>query len=211
MVATTVDIFTSLWSIFSTLGVLVGVVVMAYMVYLIVRNRAKPEGPEPEDAPKPGELPREQKGAKKLLISVILSASIVLTLISLTFIALDNLDRPPAGAMEVKVIAFQWGWKFIYPNGYESIGELRIPRGTPVKLYVTSQDVFHNMGIISLRLKVDAIPGKTNIAWTRVYETGVYDIRCFELCGDGHGVMIGKLVVMDPEEFNSWYSSLQVS
>ncbi len=205
------EIFMSLWSIFSTLGVLVGVVVMSYMIYLIVKNRARPGGPEPEDAPKPGELPREQKGAKKLLISVVLSASIVLTLISLTFIALDSLDTPPADAMEVKVVAFQWGWRFIYPNGYESVGELRIPRGTPVKLYVTSQDVFHNMGIIGLRLKVDAIPGKTNIAWTRVYETGVYDIRCFELCGDGHGVMIGKLVVMDPEEFNSWYSSLQVS
>jgi cytochrome c oxidase subunit 2 len=211
MVATTVDIFTSLWSIFSTLGVLVGVVVMSYMVYLIVKNRAKPEKPEPEDTPRPGELPREQKGAKKLLISVVLSASIVITLISLTFIALDNLDRPPADALEVKVVAFQWGWKFIYPNGYESVGELRIPRGTAVKLYVTSQDVFHNIGIIDLRLKVDAIPGKTNIGWTRVYETGVYDIRCFELCGDGHGVMIGKLIVMDPGEFNSWYSSLQVS
>lgn len=211
MVATTVDIFNNLWSVFSTLGVIVGIVVISYMVYLIVRNRARGGAPEPEDSPKPGELPRERKGAKKLLLSVFLSASIVISLILLTFIALDNLDKPPADAMEVKVVAFQWGWKFYYPNGYEAVGELRIPRGTAVKFYVTSQDVFHNMGIIDLRFKIDAIPGKTNIGWTRVYQAGVYEIRCFELCGDGHGVMIGRLIAMEPEEFNSWYSSLQAS
>ncbi|MCS7146016.1 MAG: cytochrome c oxidase subunit II [Nitrososphaerota archaeon] len=211
MAASTVEIFNSLWTVFVTLGVLVGVVVISYMAYLVVRNRARPGRPEPEDVPKPGELPREQRGAKKLLISVILSATIVISLILITFTALDVLDRPPADAFEVKVVAFQWGWKFYYPNGYESTGELRIPRGVPVKFYVTSQDVFHNMGIIDLRFKVDAIPGKTNIGWMRVYTTGVYDIRCFELCGDGHGVMIGRLVVMEPEEFESWYSSLTVS
>ncbi|MEM1922675.1 MAG: cytochrome c oxidase subunit II [Nitrososphaerota archaeon] len=211
MVASTVEIFSSLWTIFSALGVLVGAVVISYMAYLIVRNRAKPGKPDPTDALKPGDLPREQAGAKKLLVSVILSAIIVVSLISLTFTALETLDRPPANAFEVKVVAFQWGWKFYYPNGYESVGEIRIPRGVPVVFYVTSQDVFHNMGIIDLRFKIDAIPGKTNIGWITVYSAGVYDIRCFELCGDGHGVMVGRLVVMEPEEFESWYSSLTVS
>lgn len=211
MAATTVEIFSSLWSVFSILGVLVGVVVISYMAYLIVRNRARPDKPDPSDSPRPGELPREQAGAKKLLVSVILSAAIVISLISVTFVALENLDRPPANAFEVKVEAFQWGWRVYYPNGHVAVGEIRVPKGVPVVFYVTSRDVFHNMGIIDLRFKVDAIPGKTNIGWLTIYQTGVYDVRCFELCGDGHGVMVGRLVVMEPGEFESWYSSLGAS
>ncbi len=211
MVASTVEIFNTLWTLFSSLGILVGVVVISYLGYQVYRNRARPDRPEPEDAPQPGEAPKEQARAGKLLLSVILSAAIVITLISMTFISLDVLDNPPQEAFEVKVVAFQWGWRFYYPNGYEAVGELRIPRGVPIKFYVTSSDVFHNMGIIELRLKVDAIPGKINIGWTRVDRVGEYIIRCYELCGDGHGVMTGRLVVMEPEEFNEWYSSLQVS
>ncbi len=211
MVASTVEVFNSLWTLFSSLGILVGVVVISYMVYQVVRNRARPDRPDPEDAPKPGEIPKEQGKAGKLLISVILSAAIVITLISMTFISLDILDRPPQDALEIKIVAFQWGWRAYYPNGYEAVGEIRIPKGVPVKFYVTSSDVFHNMGIIDLRLKVDAIPGKINIGWTRVDRVGEYIIRCYELCGDGHGVMTGRLVVMEPEEFEEWYSTLQVS
>jgi cytochrome c oxidase subunit 2 len=211
MVASTVEVFNNLWTLFSSLGILVGVVVISYMVYQIVRNRARPGKPDPEDAPKPGEVPKEQGKAGKLLISVVLSAAVVITLISMTFISLDILDRPPQEALEIKVVAFQWGWRAYYPNGYEAVGEIRIPKGVPVKFYVTSSDVFHNMGIIDLRLKVDAIPGKINIGWTRVDRVGEYIIRCYELCGDGHGVMTGRLVVMEPEEFEEWYSTLQVS
>ncbi len=211
MVASTVEIFNTLWTLFSSLGILVGVVVISYLGYQVYRNRARPGRPEPEDAPQPGEAPREQARAGKLLLSVILSAAIVITLISVTFISLDALDNPPQEAFEVKVVAFQWGWRFYYPNGYEAVGELRIPKGVPIKFYVTSSDVFHNMGIIELRLKTDAIPGKVNVGWTRVDVAGEYIIRCYELCGDGHGVMTGRLVVMEPEEFNEWYSSLQVS
>jgi cytochrome c oxidase subunit 2 len=210
-VASTVEVFNNLWTLFSSLGILVGVVVISYMVYQIVRNRARPGKPDPEDAPKPGEVPKEQGKAGKLLISVVLSAAVVITLISMTFISLDILDRPPQEALEIKVVAFQWGWRAYYPNGYEAVGEIRIPKGVPVKFYVTSSDVFHNMGIIDLRLKVDAIPGKINIGWTRVDRVGEYIIRCYELCGDGHGVMTGRLVVMEPEEFEEWYSTLQVS
>jgi cytochrome c oxidase subunit 2 len=211
MVANTVEVFNRLWALFSSLGILVGVIVISYLSYQVYRNRARPDRPEPEDAPKPGEAPREQARARKLLLSVALSAAIVITLISMTFISLDILDKPPQDAFEVKVVAFQWGWRFYYPNGYEAVGKLRIPRGVPVKFYVTSSDVFHNMGIIDLRLKTDAIPGKINIIWTRVDALGEYIIRCYELCGDGHGVMTGRLIVMEPEEFNEWYSSLQVS
>jgi len=182
--------------------------VISYMALQVVRNRARPEKPEPADAPRPGELPREQGRGGKLLLSILLSASVVISLITFTFIALSTLDTPPADSFEVRVEAFQFGWRFVYPNGYESLGELRIPKGVPVKFYVTSRDVFHNFGVIGLRFKVDAIPGKVNIGWIRVDAAGVYDIRCFELCGVGHGVMTGRLVVMDPGEFESWYSNL---
>ena len=98
-------------------------------------------------------------------------------------------------------------WK--YPNGlnYTSAsGEtLRIPIDVPVVFEVTSGDVFHSYALPEHRIKVDAIPGRVNSGWIHAEETGIYPVRCFELCGDYHSIMIGELEVMDKDDFDTWY------
>ena len=42
--------------------------------------------------------------------------------------------RPPAGALEVQVVAKQWMWKFQHPDGRREINTLHVPLGQPVKL-----------------------------------------------------------------------------
>jgi cytochrome c oxidase subunit 2 len=40
--------------------------------------------------------------------------------------------------------------------------------------------------------------------WFQATETGVFDIACAELCGNGHYKMKGFLTVESEEEFQSW-------
>ncbi len=207
MVATTAVAWNSLFSTFAILGTIVGIIVIGYLLVQAIRYRAKQGQPEPEDAPKLGELPREVGKGSKLFVSVGLSAVVLAALVAGSLALFEQYEKPPAGTIDVKVIGFQFGWKFIYPNGKISTGDLRVPKGEVVRLHITSEDVFHNFGVIEFRLKSDAIPGKTNMVWFRALETGIFRIQCFELCGFGHAFMLSRLTVMEQGDFQQWYAS----
>ena len=60
-----------------------------------------------------------------------------------------------------------------------------------IRLFVYSFDVIHTLGFYSWAIKIDAIPGRINLANTlRLLWKGEYRGRCFELCGQGHLSMI---------------------
>jgi cytochrome c oxidase subunit 2 len=147
-----------------------------------------------------------------------------------TFALNAYLQNPPndPNALYVDVIGFQWGWRFVYSNGREVVGELRVPavnttctssvRGCwsgTVILNVTSADVFHSFGIPLFKIKRDAIPGRVNQAWFVAPDTvGIPStvpeygqaIRCYELCGTGHALMFADLLVLSGDNFVSWYA-----
>lgn len=211
MVATTFEIFQSLFTLFWVLGAIVGTIVIGLLVYLVAKYRAKGEEEDLGDEISIGQPPPERGSPKAVMISLLLSATILVSLIIGTFGALDQLETPPEeGTLKVRVFAFQWGWRFKYPNGYQEVGVLRVPVGEVIVLEVTSEDVFHSLGIYDFKAKIDAIPGVVNTLWFIPKEPGEYTIQCFELCGVGHAVMIAKLVVMEPEEFKEWYEGLEV-
>jgi cytochrome c oxidase subunit 2 len=126
-----------------------------------------------------------------------------------TFQAIDTISSPPEGTLKISVIGQRFAWSFVYPNGFQD-SILRVPIGEVVILNVTSTDVFHNFGIIDFRIKIDAIPGRVNTIWFEAKEPGEYRIQCFEFCGVGHFTMISTVIVMEPEEYHRWYSSLEV-
>jgi cytochrome c oxidase subunit 2 len=122
-------------------------------------------------------------------------------------------QTPPATSesLTINVTAFQWGFRFRYPQNFTTVGECTIPSGTPIIFNVTSVDVMHNFGLPDFKLKIDAIPGRYNILWITAPDvsgnsTLTYQIRCYELCGTGHTYMIGSLVVMSPAAFGQWVS-----
>ncbi|MBI2184910.1 MAG: cytochrome c oxidase subunit II [Thaumarchaeota archaeon] len=204
----TYETFTGLFGTFSTLAIIVGAVVLGLMTYLILRYRDKGTSTqEPEDAPTLGKLPAERGKVKTIAVSLTLSTTILVFLVFGTFGALDNILTPPKDAIDIKVTAFQWGWKFAYPNGYEETKELRVPVGKAVRLIVVSEDVFHNFGIYDYKIKIDAIKGRTNHIWFEAKQPGEFTIQCYELCGIGHAFMKAKLVAMEPGAFNAWYST----
>ncbi len=60
-----------------------------------------------------------------------------------------------------------------------------------IRLFVYSFDVIHTLGFYSWGIKIDAIPGRINLATTlRLLWKGEYRGKCFELCGQGHLSML---------------------
>jgi cytochrome c oxidase subunit 2 len=115
-----------------------------------------------------------------------------------------QVERPPAGAMEISVVGKQWMWKIQHPEGKREIDELHVPTGRPVRLIMTSQDVIHSFYVPAFRTKQDVIPGRYTTEWFTPSRVGEYHLFCAEYCGMGHSKMIGRVVVMEPAKYQAW-------
>ncbi|MBI3405332.1 MAG: cytochrome c oxidase subunit II [Acidobacteria bacterium] len=115
-----------------------------------------------------------------------------------------RITHPPSNAMQMYVIGKQWMWKIQHPEGRREINELHIPVGRPVKLLMTSEDVIHDFSIPAFRTKMDVVPGRYTQMWFEATQTGEFHLFCSQYCGTKHSGMIGKVVVMEPAEFEQW-------
>ncbi len=83
--------------------------------------------------------------------------------------------------------------------------ELHTYIGQSVLLQMKPQDVIHALWIPAFRIKQDLIPGReTSIRFTAVEVPGEtypaeYPVRCAELCGANHGLMVSKVIVHKDE------------
>jgi cytochrome c oxidase subunit 2 len=111
---------------------------------------------------------------------------------------------PPEGSIPVYVVGKQWMWEFAYPNGASSLDVLYVPVGKPVRLVITSRDVVHSFFVPAFRMKMDAVPGRTTVAWLRAIRPGRHDVFCAEYCGAGHSRMRAELVALEPEQYDLW-------
>jgi cytochrome c oxidase subunit 2 len=111
---------------------------------------------------------------------------------------------PPPDAMDVYVSAKKWMWKFSYPEGLNSVGVLHVPANRPVRLLMTSQDVIHSFFVPSFRVKQDVIPGRYTSVWFTATQTGRFQVLCAEFCGTQHSNMWAEIVVLSPEEWDTW-------
>lgn len=214
-------VFEDIFLVFLALGTLVGVVVVAYMLYNAYKYR---EGATPEaefDGPTLGELPTGGSGGRKLFLSFAISAIIVIGLVAWTYTALLYVEE---GAPEhedietdydIRITGYTFFWEAEYPNGETTTtanpndedNYIAVPEGAVVELQVTGADVWHTFGVTDLRVKSDAIPGQTSHSWISVEdpEQDMYRIECFELCGAGHSDMEGTLKIYDHDEWVETY------
>jgi cytochrome c oxidase subunit 2 len=127
----------------------------------------------------------------------------------------------PAGALQYRVEAFKWGWRFYHPGSTVVSEHLYVPVNTPVKFTMTSEDVLHSFFVPAMRAKRDVVPGVRQIVWFEATELngpvldaqgelqrdeygnvkGGFDLFCAEYCGDGHSLMRRKVFVVSQEEF----------
>lgn len=112
--------------------------------------------------------------------------------------------RPPADAIEYFATGKQWMWKIQHPSGQREINEMHVPVGVPIKVTMTSEDVIHSFFIPAFRVKSDVLPGRYTTLWFKATKTGTFHLFCTEYCGSEHSLMIGKVVVMEPEAYQQW-------
>lgn len=114
---------------------------------------------------------------------------------------------PPDNAVPVYVVAKQWMWKLEHANGRQEINELHVPRGVPIKLVMTSQDVIHSFFVPAFRIKQDVLPARYVTLWFEATRDGDYHLFCAEFCGTDHSQMTGHIVVMEPADFQKWMAA----
>jgi cytochrome c oxidase subunit 2 len=115
-----------------------------------------------------------------------------------------TLSRPPDDALEIFVVGKQWMWKLQHREGRREINELHVPIGRAVKLTMTSEDVIHSFFVPAFRIKADVLPGRYSATWFEATKRGEYHLFCAEYCGTDHSHMIGRVVVMEPADYQAW-------
>ena len=201
------DVYDDLFTIYWGLGTVIGIGVYSYFLWLLTTSTD-----EEVDEMVIGRDPVVRGDSKVAFAIALIITFFLLILSDATFDSIDFFEEPETNedSFTVFVTGYQYYWEYHYPNGlnYTSSngGPLRIPVDVPVVFEVSSGDVFHSFALPEHRIKIDALPSRANIGWILAEETGEYPIRCFELCGDYHSLMIGHLEVMEQEEFDAWYS-----
>jgi cytochrome c oxidase subunit 2 len=106
--------------------------------------------------------------------------------------------------MVVNVTAFQWGWRFEYPDYGIQSNKLYLPANRQVVLKMNSNDVIHSFWVPEFRIKQDVVPGRTTEYRITPVRIGEYKVRCAEICGASHAYMEAPVVVVSQADFQKW-------
>jgi len=125
-------------------------------------------------------------------------------------------DAPkPKSALDVTVIGHQFWLEFRYPKyGVVTANELHVPvssGATPEATFLklTSADVNHSFWIPQLAGKTDLIANHVNTMWMDPQKPGLYLGQCAQFCGSQHAMMLLRVYVDTPEQFNAWIKNQQ--
>jgi cytochrome c oxidase subunit 2 len=112
-------------------------------------------------------------------------------------------SEPAAELGPVVVIARQWSWEFVYPDGVRS-AELHLPVNRPVRFRLVSLDVLHAMSIPAFRLRQDVVPGSVIDYRLTPSREGRYRLRDSLFSGAYFASNQTDVVVESAEAFERW-------
>jgi cytochrome c oxidase subunit 2 len=115
-----------------------------------------------------------------------------------------RMHTAPPHAMEIYVVGKRWMWKALHPGGRREINELHVPVRRPIKLILVSEDVIHSFYVPAFRTKADALPNRYTTLWFEATRSGQFHLFCAEYCGTNHSKMIGRIVVLEPADYQRW-------
>ena len=180
-------------------------VVFALIAYVIIRfrRRANDDGMEPPQVY--GSNPVEVAWTTVPFL-------IVLVLALTTARVIHEIQDPvkPEGALEVQVVGHQWWWEIRYPKlGIVTANELHVPvserdKRAPTFMELRSADVVHSFWVPRLSGKTDLIPNHKNTMWIEPNRTGLFVGQCAKYCGTEHALMLLRVYVHTPEDFEAW-------
>jgi cytochrome c oxidase subunit 2 len=82
--------------------------------------------------------------------------------------------------------------------------EVHLPLNKPVKVLLRSHDVLHDFFVPPFRARMNIVPGMVSSFWFTPTRAGRYESMCAQLCGVGHPIMRGFVVVEDEAAFQTW-------
>lgn len=139
-------------------------------------------------------------------LELIWTAVPLIIVIALGVIGADNLKQVLAvdpQAHQVKVVGFQWGWRFEYPEGFTT-NTLYLPVDQQVLLNLESTDVLHSFWVPEFRIKQDLVPGQITEYRITPSLIGNYKVRCAEICGTSHSYMEAPVIVLSQADYAVW-------
>lgn len=167
-------------------------------------------------------------------------------------------ENNAVGAMQIEVSARQWEWRVRYagpevtkewrtsgkavlrdlrtkmaprPDDLRTVNEVHCVKGQRLLIHLKTQDVLHSFFLPHMRLKQDAVPGKTILIWFEPIEANceksgdtwidgrrhdpakgwvedkdyIWELACAEYCGSRHSLMRGKVFVHETQaDFDDW-------
>jgi len=152
--------------------------------------------------------------ARDSVVFASISIIILVSLVAASYRLTPNARFEPlvSKSMVIEVTAYQWAFRFDYPDGVTTLDKLYLPGNTTVMFNVTSTDVMHNFYLVDFKVSTEAIPGRYNVLWITTpsvngNDTITYSIRCKELCGVGHTFMDATMYVVSQSSFDAWLSN----
>jgi len=209
------DIF-KLYSGMMTTGIIIGVGVGLLILFTILRYRRRSD-----DMPKQfhESIPIEiLYTGIPVIIVIVLFWFTVITENSVTATVPLNATVTASGTPveQVKVTAFQWGWRFTYPSHNVSIAgdvtngpgghgpQMVLPYGQTVQVTLVSNDVIHGFYVRDFNFSRYALPGVVNIFDLDILHAGTYPGQCNQICGLYHTEMLFSVKAVTPAQFQTW-------
>ena len=100
--------------------------------------------------------------------------------------ATDTLFQTGPDTYELQMVSRMWAFQ---PS------TVRLPVGSTVDLYVTSQDIIHGFKVDRKNINLMAVPGTINYMRVTFNEPGEYLYACHEFCGAAHHTMAGRFII----------------
>lgn len=136
--------------------------------------------------------------------------AIIAVLSVVTFITSHTLDpyRPIESnkdTLEVKVLAVQWKWIFMYPDEeLATVDELVIPKDRPVRFLLSADAPMSAFWIPALGSQIYNMNGMTSQLNLIANETGVFQGYSTNINGEGYARMTFDVKSVTTEEYDQW-------
>jgi len=176
--------------------------------YIMVRYRRREGDP----------IPPQIHGNNRLEIGWTIAPTILLLAIAVpTVAAIFDLGGDfEEDDLRVKVVAFQWDWRFEYldPEYADEDGnplatqDLYIPIDRYVGADLEALDVIHSFWIPKLAGKQDVMPSRDNTLRFNATEPGVFQGQCAEFCGISHSFMRFTTTALEPAQFDECLAAI---
>ena len=201
----------SLWQGAWIAGGVVGVFTLILILWPAVFHRPKVGGPE---FPKQSQYNIPVEVAYTIIPFIIVAVLFFYTIQKQTVIT----EKTSTYAHEITVNGFQWSWQFGYPEaGPDAVvtgtpaqpPTLVVPLGQRVRYTLTASDVVHGFWVPAFMIQMQNLPGVTNKLEFTANKLGEYPGRCNILCGRNHSLMLFKVKVVTPAEYETYLETIK--